>query len=55
MIYMFYNEFSTNNLLLLIIFFTIMIIILLVLKINLKKIAFKLYDLKLKFRKPHNK
>ena len=51
MIYMFYNEFSTNNLLLLIIFFTIMTVLLLVLKINFKKIAFKLYDIKMKFKK----
>ena len=51
MIYMFYNEFSTNNLLLLIIIFTIMTVISIVLEINLKKIAFKLYDLKMKFKK----
>ena len=51
MIYIFYNQFTTNNLLLIIIFFTIMTVLLLVLKINLKKIAFKLYDLKMKSKK----
>ena len=51
MIYIFYNEFTTNNLLLIIIFFTIMTVLSLVLTINLKKIAFKLHDLKMKFKK----
>lgn len=50
MIYIFYDEFGTNNLLLTILF-TIMTILLLIFKINLKKIAFKLHDLKMKFKK----